>query len=88
MYMKTKILDDGLTSLLCPADTCKAPLEYHEIERYAARKVFARFIPDGDVIDKRYDEMLCRRAFEADPNFRWCINAGCEAGQIVDGGGR
>jgi len=44
MYLKAKILDDGLTSLPCPAELCKAPLEYEEIERYAARKVFARLI--------------------------------------------
>ena len=86
MYMKCKILDDGMTSLLCPTDTCKAPLEYQEIEKYAARKVFARFILYCDWVNMRYDELLCRRAFEADPNFRWCLNPRCGAGQIVANG--
>jgi hypothetical protein len=32
--------------------------------------------------------LLCRRAFETEPNFRWCTNRVCEAGQIVSNGGK
>lgn len=41
-YMKTRILDDGLTSVLCPESGCKAPLEYSEIGQHASKDVFAR----------------------------------------------
>ena len=37
--------------------------------------------------DSRYDELLNKRFFEVDPNFRWCSNALCGAGHIIDGGG-
>ena len=41
-HLKVKIVDDGLTSVLCPDGVCKSPLEYHEIERHADPNVFAR----------------------------------------------
>jgi hypothetical protein len=85
-YMRTKILDDGSTSVLCPESSCKAPLEYSEIGQHAAKDVFARYLPQSMELT-RYDELLCRRAFESDPNFRWCTNRICEAGQIVANGG-
>src|SRR6202035_2338020 len=84
--MRTKIFDDGSTSVLCPESNCKAPLEYSEIGQHAAKDVFARYLPRSMEL-RRYDELLCRRAFEADPNFRWCTNRICEAGQIVANGG-
>jgi hypothetical protein len=31
----------------------------------------------------RFDETLCRRLIEAIPNFRWCMNSVCSAGQII-----
>lgn len=37
--------------------------------------------------DKRYDDLLSRKAVEEDPNFRWCTNRECSAGQIVENGG-
>jgi len=39
------------------------------------------------LIGIRFDQLLCRRAFEADPSFRWCTNPKCDAGQIVTNGG-
>src|SRR5579859_2616395 len=30
--------------------------------------------------------MLCRRAYEEDPSFRWCTNRTCSAGQLVENG--
>ena len=35
----------------------------------------------------RFDELLCMKAYEGDPDFRWCTNRTCSAGQIVEGGG-
>lgn len=34
----------------------------------------------------RYDELLCRKVYEEDPNFRWCTNRTCSTGQIIEGG--
>jgi len=35
----------------------------------------------------RFDALLFRNAVEADPNFRWCTDSYCDAGQIAPNGG-
>ena len=40
-----------------------------------------------DETDNRFDQLLCQRAYEADPNFRWCTNRNCSAGQLIVNGG-
>jgi hypothetical protein len=64
-YMRTKILDDGSTSVLCPESSCKAPLEYSEIGQHAAKDVFARYLPpihgtDVDMMNYFVEERLKR----------------------------
>ena len=34
----------------------------------------------------RFDELLTTRAFETDPDFRWCPNPSCSAGQFIQEG--
>ena len=85
--MRVKIIDDGMTSILCPDGNCKTALEYQEMERYCDITVFSKYCPSAPKLITRFDQLLCRKAFESDPLFRWCANQNCSAGQIVANGG-
>lgn len=73
-WFEIKIMQHGMTSIPCPGGGCETILEYQEIEQHAEKKVF-----------KRFDQLLARKAIEADPNFRWCSK--CESGQLIANGG-
>lgn len=90
-HLRVKIIDEGMTLVLCPDGSCKTHLEYQEIDRNCPdRNVFSKYLPLASWkkwLISRYDELLCKRAYESDPLFRWCVNTSCKAGQIVTNGG-
>lgn len=81
-------MKEGTININCPGELCPQPLEYNEIKEYAPDKAFSRCLSSSQIkSDSRYDELLCRKAYEEDPNFRWCTNRTCSTGQIIDDGG-
>eukprot|EP00927_Polykrikos_kofoidii_P067700 TRINITY_DN6314_c0_g1_i1.p1 TRINITY_DN6314_c0_g1~~TRINITY_DN6314_c0_g1_i1.p1 ORF type:complete len:250 (-),score=35.87 TRINITY_DN6314_c0_g1_i1:447-1196(-) len=61
------------TRVLCPHSGCNNVLSHSDVRREASKEVFERF-----------DTFLFRQALREEPNFRWCAQAGCGSGQIVD----
>ena len=41
-YLDTKIVTDGVTEILCPETSCKAPLRYTDIQTYSGPEAFDR----------------------------------------------
>jgi hypothetical protein len=39
-------------------------------------------VPETLLIRPRYETLMTRAILSADPNFRWCLNSGCDSGQI------
>lgn len=64
---------DNLTwdRLKCP--DCPELLNFDSVRRYALKEDF-----------DRYDTLATRAALESIPNFRWCLSASCESGQMHD----
>ena len=87
-YLRVKILKEGVIRIHCPAEECANVLDYDEIKKYCSIVAFAKFTLPYSPLMKRYDELLCRKAYEEDPNFRWCTNRNCSAGQIIENGGK
>jgi len=86
-YLTTRIMNEATITIICPAENCAHALDYTEIKEHAGVKVFAKYNPLSPDLTSRYDELLSRKAYEEDPNFRWCTNRLCCAGQIVENGG-
>jgi hypothetical protein len=84
-YLKNKI-NENITDLTCPSVNCRVSLNYHEIKEHITKDIFAKYVLVAET-DNRYDQLLCQRAYEADPSFRWCTNRNCSAGQLVENGG-
>ncbi|KAI1268825.1 hypothetical protein F5Y18DRAFT_372656 [Xylariaceae sp. FL1019] len=59
--------------LRCPE--CPALLNSSNVKKFATRDTF-----------KRYDELATRAVLDSITGFRWCLNAGCVAGQIYPPG--
>lgn len=57
--------------LTCPE--CHKPLQFNDVKRLASREDF-----------DRYDSLMTRAALEKIRDFRWCLSASCESGQIHD----
>ncbi|KAL1960561.1 hypothetical protein VTO42DRAFT_7140 [Malbranchea cinnamomea] len=66
-------VQSGANRLTCPI--CLAELAYYDIKKWALPRTFAR-----------YDRLRMRDAITADPNFIWCSNPNCEAGQVHESG--
>lgn len=70
-WLKSSLETTTWDRLKCP--DCPALLGYTDMRRYASKETF-----------DRYDVLATRSAAEALENFRWCLSATCEAGQIED----
>lgn len=44
-HLRVQIMDEGSTTIACPHESCKAFLEYQDIEKHADLKVFRRYPP-------------------------------------------
>jgi hypothetical protein len=62
------------TRIICPHAGCPAELSYEDVKREASKDVFDRF-----------DALLLRKSLQEERAFRWCANAGCGSGQIIEG---
>lgn len=80
-------MKEGIITISCPAENCAFILEYDEIRELCGPKIFAKLHPPVEMLINRYDELITRKAYEDDPNFRWCTNFACSTGQIVENGG-
>ncbi|KAG8770592.1 hypothetical protein FRC12_004173 [Ceratobasidium sp. 428] len=76
-YITVAVLTDGLTDILCPDAECRKPMAYSDVQRS---------VNNNQTCLERYEELLLRRALQDDPNFVWCKNPGCDAGQLHEGG--
>lgn len=71
---------ETLGAATCDALTCPEPGCNHVYTYY---QVATLCVMDWELF-WRYDRMLLRKQLAADPEFRWCLRAGCEAGQSHD----
>lgn len=73
----TTSLDQGnWKNIACLSADCGAIMQYADLRRNSA---------DEDMI--RYERFATRDALAEMPDFKWCINPQCDAGQIHDDGG-
>ncbi|KAF8759608.1 hypothetical protein RHS01_02107 [Rhizoctonia solani] len=66
------LLPVGSTTLTCPDTSCRQNLEYADV---------IRATKSAKTCQDRYEALLLRRTLEAEPNFVWCKNPGCDWGQ-------
>jgi hypothetical protein len=59
--------------ITCPDNACAASVEHGDVHRLTTASVF-----------DYYDQQLLRRALRAMPDFQWCKNSRCGAGQVGD----
>jgi hypothetical protein len=74
----------------CPI--CSKRLEYDDMNKFAPTEVFCRYVSalvintlkTAKIQLKRssYKRLSIKASREAVPNFRWCINKGCNSGQV------
>lgn len=72
-HLDAQLTNSGPDRLSCPI--CLSVLTYNEIQRWASPETFSRF-----------DSLQARTAITSDPNFIWCCNPICGAGQLHDSG--
>jgi hypothetical protein len=82
----TKMWDE----INCPI--CSKRLEYDDMNKFAPTEVFCRYVsalvintPKTAKIQLKrssYKRLSIKASREAVPNFRWCINKGCNSGQV------
>ena len=66
-------VQSGASTLTCPI--CLAELTYYDVKKWATPRTFTR-----------YDRLRTRDAITSDPNFIWCTNPSCDAGQVHGSG--
>lgn len=74
-HIEAELNNKANLEITCLVDKCGQIMDYNDIENGASKEVM-----------KRYDRMLVNSALGGDPNFRWCKNAKCGAGQIHSSG--
>jgi len=62
-------------SIACPTNNCKSHLNSKDIQVFLSAEEFGR-----------WETLASEEWAEAQPEFRWCSNATCGSGQLVDGG--
>lgn len=73
----TASLDNGNWSKIsCLTADCGEVLQYRDVKHSASKADMSR-----------YEKFATRDALSQMPDFKWCINPGCEHGQIHDDGG-
>jgi hypothetical protein len=70
------VLLDKRVDVNCPFNDCEQIIQYGDMKEIANKKIF-----------KRYDKMILYQALNRIPEFRWCLNAKCNFGQIYIEGG-
>ncbi|KAJ9259585.1 hypothetical protein DTO195F2_4929 [Paecilomyces variotii] len=68
-HLDAQLNNSGPDRLTCPI--CLAALAHTEIKQWASPATFVR-----------YDSLQARTAISSDPNFIWCCNPTCGAGQL------
>lgn len=68
-HLDAQLTNSGPDRLSCPI--CLSALTYNEIKRWASPETFSRL-----------DSLQARTAITSDPNFIWCCNPTCGAGQL------
>lgn len=68
-HLGVQLNQSGANRLACPL--CLAELTYSDIKNWASQETFAR-----------YDTLRMRTTVSSDPNFIWCSNPRCGAGQV------
>ncbi|KAJ8067690.1 hypothetical protein OCU04_003296 [Sclerotinia nivalis] len=71
----TNVKSNPWDNIPCPFSTCKNMLEPKIVRKYIRGKLLKNY--------NNYIDMLEIRNLS---NFRWCLNVGCEAGQVHEGG--
>ncbi|KAF8709167.1 hypothetical protein RHS03_03256, partial [Rhizoctonia solani] len=71
-HISHAVLSQGSTTLTCPDTSCRQNLEYADV---------IRATKSAKTCQDRYEALLLRRTLEAEPNFVWCKNPGCDWGQ-------
>ncbi|KAK5162929.1 uncharacterized protein LTR77_011090 [Saxophila tyrrhenica] len=72
-WIETQVDDNGVANVRCLE--CRELLTHADVQQHATRQTFSR-----------YDGLVTRAALGDDPEFVWCRNSGCGAGQIHVGG--
>jgi hypothetical protein len=72
-HLDVQLERSGPNGLTCPI--CLAALTHDDVKQWASPQTFAR-----------YDELRTRHAVSSDPDFVWCCNPECGAGQMHTSG--
>ncbi|KAG9089538.1 hypothetical protein FS749_001263 [Ceratobasidium sp. UAMH 11750] len=77
-HISYAVLTNGSTTITCPDAECRQTLEFSDVKVGARndKRCFAR-----------YETLILRRALQSEPNFVWCKNPQCDAGQVHESGG-
>ncbi|KAF7860344.1 hypothetical protein EAF04_008471 [Stromatinia cepivora] len=71
----TNVETNPWDNIPCPFSTCKNMLEPKIVRKYIHGKLL-----------KNYNNYIGMLEIRNLPHFRWCLNAGCDAGQLHEGG--
>ncbi|CAG8543664.1 6418_t:CDS:2 [Paraglomus occultum] len=74
-YIIREITDKGNINIRCPDTECQMIFAQEDIREIVDEDVFSRF-----------EALSLRFALQQVPDFRWCKNGNCPAGQIHEGG--
>ncbi|KAG8703881.1 hypothetical protein FRC08_002580 [Ceratobasidium sp. 394] len=76
-HISYAVLTNGSTTITCPDAECRQTLEFSDVKVGARndKRCFAR-----------YETLVLRRALQSEPNFVWCKNPQCDAGQVHESG--
>lgn len=66
-------VSNGAEDIRCPRPNCNRVYSDEEIKAIANQATFAK-----------YDKARLLSVLAREPNFRWCLRAGCQSGQIYD----
>lgn len=68
-HIQARLEEHGPKEVSCPI--CRVTLSFQEVQKWATTQTF-----------RHVDRLLTRQALALDPNFIWCCNPRCEAGQV------
>ena len=75
MWIESELESKGWQQISCPFPNCSSLLTYEDVKRDASESTF-----------KRYDKFVTHNALGKLGDFYWCLQAGCESGQLHEGG--
>ncbi|CAB4464665.1 hypothetical protein RhiirA5_452829 [Rhizophagus irregularis] len=70
-HIQAQLESKGNIEICCPSSGCKKELQHRDIKRIASKQAF-----------ERYDKLMLTQTLSKLPEFRWCKNSRCGAGQI------